>query len=466
MNDDGGNNNGIEDNHGQDGHTIPQNDSSRSECCPICFCGVGEDNDDQGNKPMLVRGRCNHEFCIPCIERVLTVPSPISLRGNGRDIGDNGYNSEDDHLSAPTLGRCPICRAEMSLFDLTTTKHGETNEMSRAAFQKDYDIQKSPLQGMVFIEKNSRQGSESLHFPQSTIDGSPAVESRNQEGDASMATSPLPYIDLSNAKGSSNATYWKFDNGEPVPDKMEFQPGCHYYHPTRTFHGTILWDQVIKSTDDNGNGTGFPACHGGDDSNKASCTLFHGWRQWDFILGFSSDLRWIARGIRVSRGPDGKVLNVVHFGPDDVRKRQYHRHFGSPSGGGIDSNSVIHNYRKAVHYPETLVGNIFVQALTVGLASYHFVNDTGTRTDGGNALAAYISYEHEQVAQWPPLDNGTPVPSRVWFSNTSFDATTRTFRGTIDWEGTYHTTWQGDRSWRYAQHELYMEHSIYYFVVR
>ena len=86
-----------------------------------------------------------------------------------------------------------------------------------------------------------------------------------------------------------------------------------------------------------------------------------------------------------------------------------------------------------------------------GLASYHFVDDTVTRSDGRNDLAAYISYEHERVAQWPPLDNGTPVPSRVWFSNTSFDSTTRTFRGTIDWEGTYNTTWQGDISWRYAQ---------------
>ena len=370
MNDDGGNNNGSEDNHGQDGYTIPQNDSSRSECCPICFCGVGEDNDDESNKPMLVRGRCNHEFCIPCIERVLTVPSPISLRVNGRD---NGYNNEDDHLSAPTLGRCPICRAEMSLFDLTTTQHDETKEMTRAAFQKDFDIQNSPLQGMVFIEKNSRQGIESLHFPLSRIIGLPAAESRSQEGDTSLANenelalaiSPLPYIDLSNAKRSSNATYWKFDNGEPVPDKMEFQPGCHYHHPTRTFHGTILWDQLMQAADDNGKRTDLPTCPGGTDSKKSSCSLFHGCRQWDFILGFSSDLRWIARGIRVSRGPDGRVLHVVHFGPDDVRKRQYHRHFGSPSGGGTDSSIVVHNYRKAVHYPESLVGNIFCQALTV-----------------------------------------------------------------------------------------------------
>ena len=449
--------------HGHDdGNSVLRNDSSRSESCPICFCGIGDEDDGQSNKATLVRGRCQHEFCIPCIERVLTVPSPMSIGGNNRHLNGEDGNNEDAHLSAPTLGRCPICRAEMSLFDLTkTTKNSNQQSATVAAFQRNCDIQNSPLQGMIFVEKKSTQGKESFHFPQSCADEAAEEERARQQGEESKpqheVSQPLPYLDLSCVPRSSRDTYWKFDNGDPISDIVKFQPGCHYHHPTRSFHGTILWDAAIDNHREDTNQTNTQS----DNSNSQNIqNLFHGCSRWDYILGFSSDLRWIARGIRVARGPTGQVLDVVHFGSDDVRKKQYHRYFGPHATRQHDTasnNSTDRNCRKAVHYPEALPGNIFCQGLTIGLASYHFVSDnaaadtedvSSNRTAG--ELAAYISYEHEQVAMWPPLDNGTPVPSRVWFANTSFDASTSTFRGTIDWAGTHHTSWQGDRSWRYV----------------
>ena len=37
------------------------------DCCPICLGGDPE---------TMVSGTCQHNFCIPCLERVLTVPIP------------------------------------------------------------------------------------------------------------------------------------------------------------------------------------------------------------------------------------------------------------------------------------------------------------------------------------------------------------------------------------------------------
>jgi len=89
-------------------------------------------------------------------------------------------------------------------------------------------------------------------------------------------------------------------------------------------------------------------------------------------------------------------------------------------------------------------GNIFIQFLAVGVASYHFISSNGTGLDG-----AYISYEHHRCSVWPPLDNGSPIPARVPFVEVSFDADTRTFRGRIPWFDRYCTTWQGSKLWDY-----------------
>ena len=75
----------------------------------------------------------------------------------------------------------------------------------------------------------------------------------------------------------------------------------------------------------------------------------------------------------------------------------------------------------------------------VGLASYHFEENE-----------SYISYEHPLCGQWPRLDDGSPIPSRVLFRETTFDPTERVFRGSICWQDDYQTTWQGCRKWIYS----------------
>ena len=68
-----------------------------------------------------------------------------------------------------------------------------------------------------------------------------------------------------------------------------------------------------------------------------------------------------------------------------------------------------------------IIGRVYVQGNTVGLASYHFnsIND------------CYISYSSPQCSMWPALDNGDRPPTRKPFVNISIDEVKRTFRGDI-----------------------------------
>ena len=93
----------------------------------------------------------------------------------------------------------------------------------------------------------------------------------------------------------------------------------------------------------------------------------------------------------------------------------------------------------------TLWGNTMCQFYTIGLASYHFLNELD---EGGNHQA-YISYENPRTEMWPDLDNGTSVPSTVPFRNISWDPENRVFKGDILWHQDYGTTWMSEPKWSY-----------------
>jgi hypothetical protein len=410
------------------------------------------------------------------------------------------------------MPQCPICRSDMSLFDLKKTRPSSDDTDDVYAYPKDCNIANSKLQGMVFIKNRCIEGNESLHFPSSE-----------------NGPSELPYLNLE--KVPRHDPHWKLDDGSKLPDKKYFEPGCHFHEQTRTFHGTIRWGQ--------------------DDCRK----WLRGSPRWDFILGFSSNFRFIARGVFIARKescqsiecgkndckfpldgkwkvtwpdngtsmnitvhgnkfhfdtvlpfqgnsvphamqftnpenptivwedqeftqtsisgvylrshprarmgsqigesigwavsgssrpemiwtrqsmpPDNSLFEVAHFEPDHAGKRQYQRLIQ-----GVNDQPVV----LPTYHSDTIWGNTLCQALTVGMASYHFMSDESA------GAGAYISYEHERTAVWPPLDNGMPVPARMWFREISFDAERRIFRGTIDWFGTHGTTWQGNRLWKY-----------------
>jgi len=125
----------------------------------------------------------------------------------------------------------------------------------------------------------------------------------------------------------------------------------------------------------------------------------------------------------------------------------------------LDSSSRLQPRPPPTYVLSGLNGNTFCQQFRVGLASYHFEStrpgdiDNANRTNGPAAAAegctAYISYEHPDTAHWPPLDNGMPVPDRIYFHDVSFP-TPYTFRGTIKWAEDTGTTWGGMAKWEYV----------------
>ena len=76
-----------------------------------------------------------------------------------------------------------------------------------------------------------------------------------------------------------------------------------------------------------------------------------------------------------------------------------------------------------LHRPdvESIFGCVFLQGGARGMASYHFVSPED----------CFISYE-AAPSDWR-LDDGSPPPARKPFESPTYDAATRTFRGTIDW---------------------------------
>merc|ERR1711862_910719 len=98
------------------------------------------------------------------------------------------------------------------------------------------------------------------------------------------------------------------------------------------------------------------------------------------------------------------------------------------------------------YHADQLWGNSFCQALTVGLASYHFESDLSGNHE------AYISYESPRTSIWPTLANGQHVSEigRVPFRNIEWNEETRTFKGKIKWQVDFGTTWLNESEWCYT----------------
>lgn len=320
--------------------------------CPVCLLPGTTD------EPLLVT-TCGHSFCRGCIERVLMTTKLIN----------------------PTSAPCPVCRRELSLFDLQLPSSG--------AKLHEKDTSCAALSGMVFVQERT-VGLASYHFPQTIAEGG--------SGDGGPE-SALPYLCYGSARVDECG--WTLDDGSRPPARKFFEPGCHWHAATRTFHGTVLWEE--------------------------------GWynsRRWDYVMQFSSEFRYICGG-GVTMSKPGGAVEITPFGPRGLSYMQWHSSADEEAGPAGPPLS---------YHAGTLWGNVFVQGMRVGLASYHFAS-AATEDGSRDGRTGYISYEHPYCAQWPPLDDGSPVPARVPFTDVEWDEATRTFRGSVRWRDTYGTSW-------------------------
>lgn len=77
-----------------------------------------------------------------------------------------------------------------------------------------------------------------------------------------------------------------------------------------------------------------------------------------------------------------------------------------------------------------IIGQIFVQRSSVGLASFHFTREE-----------CYISYESKDAVRFPSLDDGSRPPARKFFEHCRYNPKSRTFFGEVSWAP---TTWDSE----------------------
>ena len=164
-------------------------------------------------------------------------------------------------------------------------------------------------------------------------------------------------------------------------------------------------------------------------------------------VGVGAQLDWNLKGSLTPLGTRRTWKWLRESGPSAVTGRlprhKIHR-WGGPFSrrwlkrqGRLPHEDGSRNSIPTFH-ADSIWGNVFCQALKVGLASYHFVPPA----EGEETGKVYISYENPLTGEWPPLDNGQPIPSKVYFHNVTFPNAT-TFRGHILWQEDFGTPWQG-----------------------
>jgi len=188
------------------------------------------------------------------------------------------------------------------------------------------------------------------------------------------------------AYDSQRCSGWLLDDNSPPPEKKPFVKTS--YDPVkRIFRGTVEWQPVTFS--------------------KSA--------RWEYEMIFADDFESIVDGtcsMFESLDPDANPTGVHRFG----RNLRYLRLLPTPT---------------------TLYGNVFIQHGKEGFASYHFDSEDDV----------YISYAHELCSQFPALADGSALPVKKPFIDTSYDPDTRTFRGTISWEP---TNMMGFSKWEYC----------------
>jgi hypothetical protein len=469
-------------------HKADPGGNDQEEVCPVCLL------DDVS----FVKGQCQHKVCLPCLERILSFP--VQRPRDSNTI----LPHEDAHLDVPTRGRCPMCRCEICLFDLERDAANDDTDPPTdvmLAIEKNHDILATDLKGRVYVRNRLRVGDQSLHFPSDA----------EEEEAKKQGTGPLlPYIDFSKVEESEFGTklpekkYFEPDCHFHFPTRT-FHGRLNWGSCSHRISGSLEWEYSIAFSSDfqfisrgvlikKRNKCSDSSCQGLDckfpldgrwrvswpDSSlrlDKTCVVHNNiWIESSQFPFSDEECNWSIRyqedkypvlacpsvGVQKSHHDmaekEIKVGESLEFSPSDPKFHMVwtretcdpaREHLEVLNFGFGPSQLYYHalsedamNSRAPEYHSETVWGNTFCQAFKVGLASYHFMETI--------EAGAYVSYEHERTSMWPPLDNGNPIPSKIWFTETSFDPETRIFRGKIDWEGSHRTTWQGCRWWRYV----------------
>ena len=368
------------------------------ECvsCPICFRTATEwclhqeqTTHERANADHPVdfaySRTCGHIYCIPCIQQILLAPTyQQRTTATARQV------QEDEPVVTTTQGACPMCRAELSYFDLMKVLVGETSDEGHSAtITKSEDpVANDPIPQELRDTKFQSPGSH-LQFPLNV----PAQ-------DMTLFVSRLQ---------------------EVIPGGLLTLTGCRYLSKTHTLKARAK--KCLATIPD---------------------TEFTVW------MNFSDNFQFITHGICRKVVREKYYEDVIGESYPQLRTKVSSIWLYPFSSTNTTRLCRVHPPRvppRLHHHMETFWGCVFCQEYKIGMASYHFVKKP--RVPGSDEGAvAYISYEHEATSDWSPLDNGRPIPARVLFRNITCPDP-HTFRGSICWYDDYQTTWNGDSRWDY-----------------
>jgi hypothetical protein len=468
------------------------------DACPICLFSSSEPEEAK-DALVFCRAACSHSLCQTCVERILLGKRQQSPSRGGMSAATD-QEEEDARLNSSTLGRCPICRQAMSLFDLILS----SSTCGEKLYEKNHNATSWLIHGSNYRHDTSARMSSGMSF--------------SFEDNCSILLFDPPRL---------------LENGSSI-ESLVFEKDSHFHEKSCTFHGSVRFpsptarekyiamDCLLQFSRDlryicdgylqwhfaklDPNTNAFPLdgtwrVQWEHNSDTATITLRgHQWSlfQFDYQMEIVDNLPRFTWPMRASMDATGSGIPTVQTaitpipiqtdttttttttgGPAIGERMEWtttHPHnpkiiwtrllaakhsmvFLSPSRGlpvykrHVAATDESHPKPRPTYHAATLWGNTFCQGFRVGLASYHFV--------GPPSSSSYISYENPLTSQWPPLDDGSPIPSRVSFRAIEWDKTDRIFRGDICWQEDYGTTWQGCRKWMY---EMKFD-STYSFIV-
>lgn len=450
-------------------------------CCSICFLPT----------PLLVTP-CGHTACRQCFERILLTTKTRNSIAREDHSEDKELIEDMINTACPTRGRCPLCRKCTDMFEL---RHNNENRELCFTNEKTSDISISPLAGLSFSDRN---GKIEIGFPKDSNE-KPTFKLKLNLNDGCGDTKSIDFekgyyfhkktktffgkIDWTKAQFEETGEGSEIDFcATDEVDKWEVitQFSSEYDH---IGHGAIIkyWKTNAKLNKYPLDGKWKIIWQKEDERDVDRVDLqsdhfriigntwtLHGHsyrlnldREQNKNIHFfwdSDTIQTVVSGVDLKNKPCGPDIgDTIEW---KVNDSAYYRIFwtretkndSTPNQVELLGNDGTLIFRKnkncetenPTYHSQSPWGNIFIQFLAVGVASYHFISSNGTGLDG-----AYISYEHHRCSVWPPLDNGSPIPARVPFVEVSFDADTRTFRGRIPWFDRYCTTWQGSKLWDY-----------------
>ena len=469
--------------------------------CPVCMVNEA----DIGTK-------CNHLICKKCLERIMYNKNGRKLlQQYYENLEFVDIETSKDQIEnliesyAPCYTKCPTCRQMIYLFDLKKkiTKNNKEKSSSLGkcyAYEKEYDL--SELDGFVFAI-NDEITSYSLHF---TSEISTRTGTRTKRP---KRTNMRPYMSFESENVRSNMG--TLDDGTLPPKRLYFEPGFHYNSKSKTFYGEInldksswygsnRWEVIVQFSSNLQFTCGGCIIMHRDNLNKKKNAISPFDGKWtitgsippsrtcsdeltiqvvagaysyepfgyNFHLKFASpDLikikwrnvcnRYNFNWIDNPQGPDiGETFswkNDINYLPSMKWTRESKITSNTmpllpkvvPLGAGgknlIRVTPIIPLVAQPSLNSNTLWGNVFVQGAIIGLGSYHFLD---CNNDG-----SFISYEDPLTAFWGTLDDGTPLPARIFFRNSNFDLNSLTFCGDIMWEDDFGITWNGRAIMKY-----------------